>query len=60
MKGNRRPDAIVVGSGVNGPAAAAELAGAGWPVTLVERNDRIGGCRTSRSRGRSTSWTRCR
>src|SRR5262249_3980684 len=36
-------DAVVVGSGVNGLVAAAELAKAGWSVTLVERNDRLGG-----------------
>lgn len=36
-------DAIVIGSGINGLVAAAELAGAGWSVALVERNDRIGG-----------------
>jgi len=36
-------DAIVVGSGVNGLVAAAELARAGWSVALVERNDRLGG-----------------
>jgi phytoene dehydrogenase-like protein len=33
----------VVGSGVNGLVAAAELAKAGWSVALVERNDRLGG-----------------
>ncbi|MFC7550676.1 phytoene desaturase family protein [Plantactinospora sp. GCM10030261] len=38
-----RTDAIVIGSGVNGLVAAAELAGAGWSVTLVEGNDRLGG-----------------
>ncbi|MFF5257881.1 phytoene desaturase family protein [Actinomadura viridis] len=36
-------DAIVIGSGVNGLVAAAELAGAGWSVTLVEGNTRLGG-----------------
>jgi phytoene dehydrogenase-like protein len=36
-------DAIVVGSGINGLVAAAELARAGWSVTLIERNDRLGG-----------------
>jgi phytoene dehydrogenase-like protein len=39
----RRFDAIVVGSGINGMVAAAELALAGWTVALVERNPRIGG-----------------
>jgi phytoene dehydrogenase-like protein len=33
-------DAIVVGSGINGMVAAAELAQAGWSVILLERNDR--------------------
>src|SRR5262245_7569291 len=36
-------DAVVVGSGVNGLVAAAELATAGWSVALIERNDRLGG-----------------
>lgn len=36
-------DAIVIGSGINGLVAAAELAGAGWSVCLVERNERVGG-----------------
>ncbi|MFF4592323.1 phytoene desaturase family protein [Amycolatopsis sp. NPDC001319] len=44
------PDAIVIGSGVNGLVAAAELAGAGWSVTLVERNDRLGGFIASEER----------
>lgn len=36
-------DAVVIGSGINGLVAAAELAGAGWSVCLLERNARIGG-----------------
>lgn len=36
-------DAIVIGSGINGLVAAAELAGAGWSVTLVEGAERLGG-----------------
>jgi len=51
MSGNRflgnqmtnEADAIVVGSGINGLVAAAELAQAGWSVILVERNAKIGG-----------------
>ena len=36
-------DAIVVGAGINGLVAAAELAGAGWSVALVDERDRLGG-----------------
>ncbi|MEU9965822.1 phytoene desaturase family protein [Streptomyces malaysiensis] len=36
-------DAVVVGSGVNGLVAAAELGLAGWSVVLVEREQDIGG-----------------
>ena len=36
-------DAVVVGSGINGLVAAAELARAGWSVALVERNAEPGG-----------------
>ncbi|MCW4354672.1 NAD(P)/FAD-dependent oxidoreductase [Hoyosella sp. YIM 151337] len=36
-------DAIVIGSGINGMVAAAELGRAGWSVALLERNEEIGG-----------------
>ncbi|MFC7340506.1 phytoene desaturase family protein [Saccharopolyspora griseoalba] len=36
-------DAIVVGAGINGLVAAAELARAGWSVLICERNPEIGG-----------------
>lgn len=36
-------DAVVIGAGINGLVAAAELAGAGWKVALVDERDRIGG-----------------
>lgn len=39
----REYDAIVVGAGINGLVAAAELAGAGWRVALVDEHDRLGG-----------------
>jgi NADPH-dependent 2,4-dienoyl-CoA reductase/sulfur reductase-like enzyme len=39
----KEADAIVIGSGINGLVAAAELAQAGWSVILVERNAKIGG-----------------
>lgn len=36
-------DAVVVGAGINGLVAAAELGGAGWRVALVDEHERIGG-----------------
>ena len=36
-------DAVVIGAGINGMVAAAELAGAGWSVALVDGRDRLGG-----------------
>jgi phytoene dehydrogenase-like protein len=36
-------DVVVIGSGINGLVAAAELAGAGRRVALVEERDRLGG-----------------
>lgn len=36
-------DAIVVGAGINGLVASAELAKAGWSVALVDVADRLGG-----------------
>jgi len=36
-------DAVVVGAGINGLVAAAELAIGGWSVVLVDANDRLGG-----------------
>jgi phytoene dehydrogenase-like protein len=38
-----RFDAVVVGAGINGMAAAAQLAQAGWSVALVDQHERIGG-----------------
>jgi phytoene dehydrogenase-like protein len=40
---NRSYDAIVVGAGPNGLAAAIELARAGWSVLVRESNETIGG-----------------
>lgn len=39
----RTVDAVVIGSGVNGLVAAAELAKAGWSVALVEQAPDLGG-----------------
>ncbi|QFY09018.1 NAD(P)-binding protein [Nonomuraea phyllanthi] len=36
-------DAVVIGAGINGLVAAAELAGAGWTLVLLETRDRLGG-----------------
>jgi phytoene dehydrogenase-like protein len=36
-------DAIVVGAGINGLAAALHLASRGWSVAVIERNDIAGG-----------------
>ena len=37
------PRAVVIGSGIGGTAATLLLAHAGIPVTLVEKNRRVGG-----------------
>jgi phytoene dehydrogenase-like protein len=39
----RTVDAVVIGSGVNGMVAAAELAKSGWSVALVEQAGDLGG-----------------
>ena len=36
-------EAVVIGSGVNGLVAAAELALAGWRVAVIERREGLGG-----------------
>lgn len=36
-------DAVVIGAGINGLVAAAELAGAGRRVALIDERDRLGG-----------------
>jgi phytoene desaturase len=40
---DRRPHAIVIGSGFGGLAAGIRLGARGWRVTLLERLDRLGG-----------------
>jgi phytoene dehydrogenase-like protein len=40
---DRDYDAVVIGAGINGLVAAAELAGAGRRVALVDEHDRLGG-----------------
>lgn len=39
----QRPRVVVVGAGVGGLAAAIRLAADGHPVTVVDRNERVGG-----------------
>ncbi|MEQ0558313.1 NAD(P)/FAD-dependent oxidoreductase [Amycolatopsis sp. NEAU-NG30] len=43
-------DAVVIGSGINGLVAAAELAREGWSVAVVERNAVLGGFIASEER----------
>jgi phytoene dehydrogenase-like protein len=43
-------DAVVVGGGINGMAAAARLARGGWSVALVDDHDRLGGFIASEER----------
>jgi len=40
---NHSYDAVVIGGGINGLVAAAELAGAGWRVAVLEETHRLGG-----------------
>lgn len=40
---DRRPHAVVIGSGLGGLAAAVRLGARGWRVTVLERLDRPGG-----------------
>ena len=42
-----KPPVVVIGAGLGGLSAAAHLARAGFPVTLVERHDRPGGYATA-------------
>jgi cation diffusion facilitator CzcD-associated flavoprotein CzcO len=43
MSGGHMHDAIVIGAGHNGLAAAVHLAAKGWKVAVVERSDEAGG-----------------
>jgi phytoene dehydrogenase-like protein len=41
---DKQPDAIVIGAGHNGLAAALHLLARGWTVHVLERSDHVGGC----------------
>ena len=41
--GDRRPHAVVIGSGFGGLAAAVRLGARGWRVSVLERNEQLGG-----------------
>lgn len=43
MSGDRDPDVVFVGAGVNTLGAAYELSRSGWRVLVLERNDEPGG-----------------
>mgnify|MGYP003417730063 FL=1 len=47
---DRAVKSVVIGGGINGLVAAAELARAGRQVTLLERSDRLGGFIASEER----------
>jgi phytoene dehydrogenase-like protein len=44
IPGNNSYDAVVIGAGHNGLAAAAYLAGAGLSTLVLERREIVGGC----------------
>lgn len=43
LMGDLEVDIAIIGAGINGMVAAAELGQQGWSVALIDRNDRIGG-----------------
>ena len=49
---------VVIGGGFGGLASACYLTDAGFDVTVVEKNDQLGGPAGSKSTGSNSTWGR--